>query len=96
MAVSIEKETLAVEWPIWTLMAAWVGEIAERLKEAGCMTEDTADLMRRNLVHAVVLATEALKNKDVDKMNMARDIVIAVMDKVVDIFDGCGKRGDKA
>jgi hypothetical protein len=78
------------------MMAAWTGEMVERLKEVGCVNEDVADLMKRNLVHAVVLAAEALKNKDVNKMNMARDIVIAVMDKVVDAFDGCGKGGDKA
>ena len=96
MAVSIEKETLAVDWPIWTMMAAWVGEATERLKEEGCMTEDATDLMKRNLTHAVILATEALKNKDVDKMHMARDIVIGVLHSVVDAFNGCGKRGGKA
>ena len=96
MSGNIEKETLMVDWPIWTMMAAWTGEMVERLKEAGCMTEDAADLMRRNLAHSVVLATEAVKDKDVNKMYMARDIVIGVIDNVVKTFDSCGKGGDKA
>jgi len=96
VAVNIEKETLMVDWPIWTMMAAWVGEMVERLKEVGCMTEDAADLMRRDLAHSVVLATEAVKNKDVNKMYMARDIVISVIDNVIKTFDSCGERGEKA
>ena len=95
MAVNIEKGMLMVGWAIWTMTAAWTGEMVARLKEMGCMTEDVADLMRRDLVHGIVLATEAVKNNDVNKMEMARDIVISVMDNTVKAFDSCGKGGGK-
>jgi hypothetical protein len=96
VVVSIEKETLVVDFVIWTMTASWVGAVANDLKEKGCMREGEADLAERNLVHGVTLAIEAYKNKDVEKMNMARDIIIGVMDKVLNALDNCSKGGEKA
>jgi len=90
------EASIFIDWSIWSMMASWVGALVDNLKEEGCMSEDAADLMRRNLVHGIMLATEAVKNKDMNKVNMARDIVIGVLHNVVDAIDGCGKGGGKA
>jgi hypothetical protein len=95
MAEDIVKGSIAVSWPVWTMMASWLGAMVDNLKEEGCMTEDAAALMRRNLVHGIALATEALKNEDMIKMNMARDIIIGVLHSVVDAIESCDKVGDK-
>jgi len=96
VAEDVVKGTLVVDFMTWSMMASWLASVVDELKKDSCLDEDTADLERRNLLHGVSLAIEAYKNTDVDRMNMARDIIVGVMDKVVSTLDNCGKRGDKA
>ncbi len=96
MAENAAKGMLVVDLMTWSMMASWLASLVEELKKDGCLDENTADLVRRNLLHGVSLAIEAYKNTSVDRMDMARDIIVGAMDKVVSTLDSCGKRGEEA
>ena len=86
----------SIEWPAWAMAASWLGSVVENLANDGCVPEETADDIRKGLVHGVALITEAMKDNNRGKMDLGKEIIASTIRWVNDAIDRCVKGGGKS
>ena len=85
-----------IDWPAWAMMASWLGAVVDNLKEEGCLSKETANAMRKDLIEGITLITEAVSDDNTAKLNMGKDIVVSTMRQINKAVNDCDKGGGEA
>jgi len=85
-----------IDWPAWAMMASWLGAVVDNLKEEGCLSKETANAMRKDLIEGITLITEAVSDGNTAKLNMGKDIVVSTMRQINKAVNDCDKGGGEA
>jgi len=84
------------DWPAWAMISSWLGAVVDNLREEGCLSKETANAMRKDLIEGVTLITEAVGDDNTAKLNMGKDIVVSAMKRINKVVNDCDKGGEKA
>jgi len=86
----------AVDWPAWSMMTSWLGAVVDNLREEGCLPKETANAMRKDLVHGLTLITEAVSDGNTAKLSMGKDIIVGAMKRINEVVNECMAGGEEA
>ena len=84
----------ALDWPAWAMVSSWLGAVVDNLKEEGCLSKETANAMRKDLVHGVTLITEAVSDGNTAKLSMGKDIIAGAMKRINEAVNECKEGGE--
>ncbi len=84
------------DWPAWAMISSWLGAVVDNLREEGCLSKETANAMRKDLIEGVTLITEAVSDGNTAKLNMGKDIVVSAMKRINKAVNDCNEGGEKA
>jgi len=85
-----------IDWPAWAMISSWLGAVVDNLREEGCLSKETANAMRKDLIEGVTLITEAVGDGNTAKLNMGKDIVVNAMKQINKAVNDCDKGGGEA
>jgi hypothetical protein len=85
-----------IDWPAWAMISSWLGAVVDNLKEGGCLSKETANAMRKDLIEGITLITEAVSDDNTAKLNMGKDIVVSAMKRINKAVNDCDKGGGEA
>ena len=86
----------AVDWPAWAMISSWLGAMVDNLEEEGCLSKETANAMRKDLVHGLTIITESVGDGNTAKLNIGKDIIVGAMKQINKVVNDCDKGGGKA
>jgi polyhydroxyalkanoate synthesis regulator phasin len=84
------------DWPAWAMISSWLGAVVDNLREEGCLSKETANAMRKDLIEGITLITEAVGDGNTAKLNMGKDIVVSTMKRINKAVNDCDEGGEKA
>jgi polyhydroxyalkanoate synthesis regulator phasin len=93
--VMTDAQTIT-DWPAWAMISSWLGAVVDNLREEGCLSKETANAMRKDLIEGVTLITEAVSDGNTAKLNMGKDIVVSAMKRINKAVNDCNEGGDNA
>jgi len=84
------------DWPAWAMISSWLGAVVDNLRGEGCLSKETANAMRKDLIEGITLITEAVGDGNTAKLNMGKDIVVSTMKRINKAVNDCNEGGGEA